>query len=92
VSPAGSGSSVDIVEVEFPPGGSVAFDVLQLAGSDQHVWVLEGTLELGLGEEVFRLEAGDCLMMRFDRPVVFRNPTEHQIRYAVIIGHGAERA
>jgi hypothetical protein len=47
---------------------------------------------LGLGEEVFRLEAGDCLMMRFDRPVVFRNPTEHQIRYAVIIGHGAERA
>lgn len=92
VSPAGTGSSVDIVEVEFPPGSSVAFDSLQLAGSDQHVWVLEGTLELGLGEKVFRLEAGDCLMMRFDRPVVFRNPTEHQTRYAVIIGHGGERA
>jgi len=31
-------------------------------------------------------------MMHFDRPVVFQNPTERQIRYAVIIGHGAARA
>ena len=91
VSPAGTGASVDIVEVEFPPGGSVAFDNLQLARSDQHVWVLEGTLELTLGEEAFRLETGDCLMMHFDRPVVFRNPTKQQIRYAVIIGHGGTR-
>ena len=92
VSPAGTGSSVDIVAVEFPPGGSVAFDSLQLAVGDQHVWVLEGTLELALGDAVFRLEAGDCLMMHFDRPVVFRNPTKHQLRYAVIISHGAARA
>ena len=91
VSPAGTGSSVDIVEVEFPPGGSVAFDSLGLAGGDQHVWVLEGTLELELGEEAFRLETGDCLMMHLDRPVVFRNPTARQIRYAVIIGRGAMR-
>jgi transcriptional regulator with XRE-family HTH domain len=92
VSPAGTGSSVDIVEVEFPPGGSVAFDSLQLASGDQHVWVLEGTLELELGEEAFRLETGDCLMMRFDRRVLFRNPTERRIRYAVIVGHGASQA
>ena len=90
VSPAGTGSSVDIVE--FPPGGSVAFHSLQLARGDPHVWVLEGTLELELGEEAFRLETGDCLKMHFDRPVVFRNRTERRIRYAVIIGHGASRA
>jgi len=92
VSPAGTGSPVDIVEVEFPPGGRVAFDSLRLAGTDQHVWVLEGTLELELGEETFRLEIGDCLMMHFDRPVLFRNPTRRRIRYAVIISHGAARA
>ena len=91
VSPAGTRSSVDIVEVEIPPGGSIAFDSLQLADSDQHVWVREGTLELALGDEVW-FEVGDCLMMHFDRPVVFQNPTELQIRYAVIIGHGAARA
>jgi transcriptional regulator with XRE-family HTH domain len=86
VSPAGTGSAVDIVEVEFPPGGRVAFDSLRLAGVDQHVWVLEGTLELELGDKAFRLEKGDCLLMHFDRPVLFRNPTKHHVRYALIIG------
>jgi len=53
--------------------------------------VLDGTLELQVGEDLFRLEKGDCLMMRFDRPVLFRNPTLRHTRYAVIIGHGAPR-
>jgi transcriptional regulator with XRE-family HTH domain len=91
VSPPGTGSPVDIVEVEFPAGGSVGFDSQRLAGTDQHVWVLDGTLELELGEDAYRLEQGDCLMMRFDRPIQFRNPTERPIRYAVIISHGAIR-
>ena len=91
VSPPGTGSPVDIVEIEFPPGGSVAFDSQRLAGTDQHVWVLDGTLELQVGEDSFRLEKGDCLMMRFDRPVLFRNTTTRHTRYAVIIGHGAMR-
>ena len=59
VSPPGTGSPVDIVEIDFPPGGSVAFDNQRLAGTDQHIWVLDGTLELELGNEVFRLDRGD---------------------------------
>jgi transcriptional regulator with XRE-family HTH domain len=91
VSPPGTGSPVDIVEVEFPAGGSVAFDSQRLPGTDQHVWVLDGTLELTIGDDAFRLEAGDCLMMRFGRPITFRNPTRRAIRYAVILCHGAAR-
>jgi transcriptional regulator with XRE-family HTH domain len=86
-SPPGTGSPVDIVEVEFPAGGSVAFDNQRIAGADQHVWVLEGTLDLLLGAEVCRLAEGDCLMMRFDRPIAFRNPTARAVRYAVIVSH-----
>ncbi|UDL96353.1 helix-turn-helix domain-containing protein [Lichenihabitans sp. PAMC28606] len=92
VSPLGTGSTVDIIEVEFPPGGRVAFDAQRLAGTDQQVWVLEGTLEMSLGDEVFRLDPGDCLWMRFDRPIQFHNPTERPIRYAVIIAQGAPRS
>jgi transcriptional regulator with XRE-family HTH domain len=92
VSPAATGSPVDITEIEFPPRASVAFDSQRLAGKDQHVWVLSGTLEMELGGELFRLEAGDCLFMRFDRPVLFRNPTQRTVRYAVIVGHGGTRA
>jgi transcriptional regulator with XRE-family HTH domain len=91
VSPPGTGSQVDIVEIEFPAGGSVAFDSQRLAGTDQHVWVLDGTLELTLGDECFRLEQGDCLMMRFDRPIMFRNLKRRAVRYAVIISHGTAR-
>jgi transcriptional regulator with XRE-family HTH domain len=91
ISPPGTGSPVDIVEVTFPPGSSVGFDNRRLAASDQHVWVLDGTLELTVGETTHRLEAGDCLMMRFGLPVLFHNPTSRPVRYAVIINHGATR-
>ncbi|MEH3147345.1 MAG: helix-turn-helix domain-containing protein [Methylobacterium frigidaeris] len=91
VSPSGTGSPVDITEIEFPAGNAVAFDNQRLPGGDQHVWVLDGTLEVDLGGEPVRLDAGDCLLMRFDRPVVFRNPTTHPVRYAVVIHHGESR-
>lgn len=91
ISPSGTGSPVDIVEVEFPAHASVAFDSQRLAGTDQHVWVLDGMLDLQLGEDVFRLETGDCLMMQFDRPILFRNPLDQSIRYAVIVSHGSRR-
>ena len=89
ISSAGTGSPVDIVDVEFPPGGDITLASLPIAGWDQHVWVLDGSLDLSLGDDDVRLETGDCLRMRFDRPIRFRNPTPTPIRYAVIISHGA---
>lgn len=91
VSPPGTGSPIAIVEVEFPAGGTVAFDSQRLAGADQHIWVLNGALHLTLGDEVFQLDQGDCLMMRFDRPIVFHNPAPRAVRYAVVISHHATR-
>ena len=89
VSPAGA--SVDIVEVEFPPRRSVAFDNMRLPGVQQQVWVLDGTLEMELGGQTVRLAQGDCLKMHLDQPIVFRNPTRRQVRYAVILERGAGR-
>jgi transcriptional regulator with XRE-family HTH domain len=91
ISPPGTGSPVDITEIEFPPNATVAFDSPHLAGWDQHIWILDGTLELELGPDLYRLEIGDCLMMSFDRPILFRNPTDSVTRYAVIISHGPNR-
>jgi mannose-6-phosphate isomerase-like protein (cupin superfamily) len=88
VSPSGTGSPVDIVEVEFPPSARVAFDRQRSNQGDQQVWVLDGTLQMHVGSEQFRLEAGDCLTMRFDQPIVFHNPTRRTVRYAVVIHHG----
>ncbi len=91
ISPPGTGSPVDITEIEFPPGATVAFDSAHLTNWDQHIWVLDGTLDLQLGDDHHRLETGDCLMMHFDRPILFHNPTDQPTRYAVIISHGPAR-
>jgi transcriptional regulator with XRE-family HTH domain len=91
VSPRNSGSAVEIVEVEFPAGGSVTFDNRQAAGADQHVWVLDGVLELTVGDDVFELASGDCLMMRVGQPTTFRNPTSRTVRYAIILCHAKVR-
>jgi transcriptional regulator with XRE-family HTH domain len=85
VSPAGTGSPVEIVEIEFPAGGSVGFDNDRVAGRDQHIWLLDGVLELNLDEETFRLETGDCFFMRFGRPIRFRNPSKRPTRYVVVL-------
>jgi transcriptional regulator with XRE-family HTH domain len=89
VSPAGS--SLDIVDVEFPPRRSVAFENMRMPNVEQQVWVLEGVLEMDVGGESFRLNEGDCLKMHLGQPLVFRNPTRRQTRYAVILNRGASK-
>ncbi len=93
VTPRGTGSPVEIVDVTFPPGARVAFKSPWLVrGIDQHVWVLDGTLELTLGATLHRLETGDCVHVRLDEPIAYRNPTDRAVRYAVILTLEKSRA
>jgi transcriptional regulator with XRE-family HTH domain len=86
VSPDVTGSPVDIVEVEFPPGARVVFEQQQLdAGWTQHLWLFEGRLTMTAGEETHVLEAGDCLFMRLAEAHIFHNPHGAPARYAVIL-------
>jgi transcriptional regulator with XRE-family HTH domain len=86
VSPPGVPQPMQIVEVHFPPGGRVAFET---GGRDgrvhQQIWVLEGAIDVTLGETRHRLRQGDCLAMQLDRPTMFHNPTRKSTRYAVVI-------
>lgn len=92
VAPSGTGSPIDVIEVDFPPAASVAFDnAWTTRRLDQHVWVLDGTLELTVDETVYMLHRGDCLYMRLDQPIRYRNPTDRPVRYAVILNGEARR-
>jgi transcriptional regulator with XRE-family HTH domain len=84
VSPAGA--SAEIVYVTFPAKARVVFDNYG-GGSplEQQVWLLEGEIEMTIGDDSTRLGAGDCLLMRLDKPITFANPTDSDARYAVII-------
>lgn len=92
VSPPGADSGFRIVEVRFPPGARVAYETAERHPPlRQQVWVLEGAIEVAVGDQSHALATGDCLAMRLDAPVVFHNPHAAEARYAVVIG-GRESA
>jgi transcriptional regulator with XRE-family HTH domain len=87
VSPGQVASPFRIVEVEFPAGGRVAFETkAHELPLHQQIWVLAGSIQVTLGEQLHRLARGDCLAMHLDRPIVFANPGRKAARYAVVIG------
>jgi mannose-6-phosphate isomerase-like protein (cupin superfamily) len=52
---------------------------------DQQVWVLEGALDLTLGETRYQLAQGDCLQMHLRETISYRNAGSEPVRYAVIL-------
>ena len=86
VSPSGFASPIQIVEVEFPPGAQVAYETgARDVCVHQQVWVLEGDIDVRVGDDWHELHAGDCLAFILDRPTAFHNRTRQAARYAVVI-------
>jgi len=85
VAPAGTGSPVRIVEVDFPAGAEVSFERSPHRAIDQHVWVLAGEIEIGIAGTIHSLAIGDCLHMRIAEGNTFRNVSGGPARYAVIL-------
>ena len=86
VSPAGVASPIQIVEVSFPPGARVAYETgARETVIHQQVWLLEGAIDITVGDQGHRLRTGDCLALVLDRPVSYHNPTRRTARYAVVI-------
>jgi transcriptional regulator with XRE-family HTH domain len=86
VSPRGYESAIELVEVTFPPGVTVAFEgAARRSVTHQQAWVLAGEMEITVDRETWRLKTGDCLAMRLGAPIVFRNPTRTRARYALAL-------
>jgi transcriptional regulator with XRE-family HTH domain len=86
LSPAAYPSPLELAEVNLPPGARVAYDTgPRLVGVGQQVWVLDGAVEITVGDATHRLETGDCLAMGIEEPVVFRNPSDRPARYLVAL-------
>ena len=79
-------SPIQLVEVSFPAGKRVAYETgAREVETYQQVWMIDGVMELTVGEDLWLLKTGDCLAMRIDRPVVYRNPTRKAARYLVAL-------
>ena len=79
-------SPIQLVDVIFPAGQRIAYDsAARETEIHQQVWMIDGVMEMTVGDEHWRLETGDCLAMRLDRPIVYRNPTRSPARYLVAL-------
>lgn len=79
-------SPIQLVEVSFPAGQRVAYDTaVRDVDVYQQVWIIEGTMEMTIGEAHWRLETGDCLAMRLNEPITYHNPTSSPARYLVAL-------
>ncbi|PCE30628.1 helix-turn-helix domain-containing protein [Burkholderia ubonensis] len=79
-------SPIQLVEVEFPPGKQVAYETaMRDADIHQQIWVIDGAMEVTYGDRQWRLETGDCVTMKLDRPIGYRNTSARPARYLVAL-------
>jgi transcriptional regulator with XRE-family HTH domain len=77
-------SPIQLVEVSFPAGQRVAYETsARDVDVHQQVWIIEGTMDVTVGETTWSLAAGDCLAMRLDQPIAYHNPADKPARYLV---------
>jgi transcriptional regulator with XRE-family HTH domain len=85
VSPPHPALQAEVVEVVLRPGADIAYDGPTVPGLEQHIWVLEGLLEVTVDNVVHQIPAWDCLRFRLWGSTRFWCPGPEPTRYAVLM-------
>ncbi|MFE4452682.1 helix-turn-helix domain-containing protein [Streptomyces sp. NPDC056796] len=85
VSPPHAGLRAEIVEGTLDAGSEISYGNAPVPGVEQHVWVLEGTVEITVDGTAHTVCEGDCLRFRLRGPSHFRCPGPQRTRYALMI-------
>lgn len=79
-------AGLELVWGELPPGAEIAYPAAALVFTATHqVVLLEGSLEIRLGETAHRLAPGDCLHFGPPAATVYRNPGDTTACYIVAL-------
>ncbi|MFA2962081.1 XRE family transcriptional regulator [Acinetobacter pittii] len=86
VSPPNWKSPFQIVEIEFPAQSRVTYETSTNSKVVlQQIWVIEGQIDIQLGENFYALQKGDCLAMQLDQPIIYSNPSSKAARYILVV-------
>ncbi|MEU9781802.1 XRE family transcriptional regulator [Streptomyces phaeochromogenes] len=85
VSPPHAGLRGELVEGRLAAGADIAYDRPPVPGLEQHIWVLDGRLEVTAQDTGHRLDAGDCLRLRVWGPTRFRSTGPEEARYVLVV-------
>ena len=85
ISPPAASSGLDIAEITLPPGKRVPYRAWSANAYQQQLLMLEGKLNLQIGDESYVLVKGDCIDFDVLRPNVFENKGKSPARYLIVI-------
>ena len=85
VSPPHAGLRGELVEGRLRAGADLAYDRPPVPGLEQHIWVLEGALDVTAQDVEHHLDAGDCLRLRVWGPTRFRCAGPDEVRYVLAV-------
>ncbi|WP_327720779.1 XRE family transcriptional regulator [Streptomyces sp. NBC_00490] len=85
VSPPHTGLRGELVEGRLAAGADIAYDRPPVPGLEQHIWVLEGALDVTAQDVERHLDTGDCLRLRVWGPTRFRCAGPEPVRYALAV-------
>ncbi|WP_405659967.1 XRE family transcriptional regulator [Streptomyces sp. NBC_01166] len=85
VSPPHPGLRAEVIEGTLDAGAALSYENAPVPGVEQHIWVLEGTVEITVGGTTHTVREGDCLRFRLRGPSHFRCPGPLRVRYALMI-------
>lgn len=86
VSPPHPNLRGEVVEATLAPGADIAYDSPPpVPGLEQHIWLLDGQLEITTSGTAHTLTPGDCLRFRLWGPTRFRNTASAPARYALVV-------
>ncbi|MCX5359310.1 XRE family transcriptional regulator [Streptomyces sp. NBC_00124] len=85
VSPPHTGLRGELVEGRLTAGADIAYDRPPVPGLEQHIWVLEGALDVTAQDVEHHLDTGDCLRLRVWGPTRFRCAGSEPVRYVLAV-------
>ncbi|MEU8508972.1 XRE family transcriptional regulator [Streptomyces brevispora] len=85
VSPPHAGLRAEVIEGVLDAGATIAYESPPVPGLEQHIWVLEGTVEITVDDTMHLVRTGDCLRFRLRGPSRFHCPGPARVRYALMI-------
>ncbi|MEU3885385.1 XRE family transcriptional regulator [Streptomyces sp. NPDC029041] len=85
VSPPHTALRGELIEARLSPGADIAYDRPPLSGLEQHIWILEGALDVTAEDTEHHLATGDCLRMRVWGPTRFRCAAAEGVRYLLAV-------
>ncbi|RWR02120.1 DNA-binding protein [[Pantoea] beijingensis] len=84
LSPPAAAFRAEIVEGRLRAGARIEYDVPSVAGLEQHIWLLEGELEITMNDRHWRLAVGDCLRFHLYGQSCFYAPNA-AARYVLVV-------